>query len=147
MTEFRSCRGTAMCHRSFWLLLICLLYVTAGHAKNLLEESASADTAELTNLADVKRDLNEDGTSDLIGDTVTVAGISNIATGILHENYLQIFIQDGATGMSLFATSFDEPVSRGDSVIATGVIQEYYGLTEINVIEYRVVPGTEKKIT
>jgi len=136
-----------MCHRSFWLLLICLLYVTAGHAKNLLEESASADTAELTNLADVKRDLNEDGTSDLIGDTVTVAGISNIATGVLHENYLQIFIQDGATGMSLFATSFDEPVSRGDSVIATGVIQEYYGLTEINVIEYRVVPGTEKKIT
>lgn len=147
MTEFRSCAGINMHYRDLLLLLFCLLYSITVRANNPQADSVSVNKGRLTELAEVKRDLDEDGTSDLIGDTVTVAGISNIATGVLHENYLQIFIQDDTTGMSLFSTSFDKPVNRGDSVIATGVIQEYYGLTEINVLDYRVISGTEKKLT
>lgn len=146
MTKFKSCYGVTMHYRFIWLLSFCMLCGTAANAKSLQVDSTSATNIRFTKLANVKHDMDKDGTSDLIGDTVTVAGVSNISTGILHENYLQIFIQNDSTGISLFATSFDKPVKRGDSVIATGVIQKYYGLTEIHVTDYRVIAGKGAKL-
>lgn len=97
----------------------------------------SASHSEITSLSEVKKDENGDGIADLRGDTVTVTGIANITTGQLHEVYLQIFIQNDSTGLSLFSESIDTPVNRGDSLVATGVVQEYFGLTEVQVSEYR----------
>lgn len=93
-------------------------------------------------LHEVKKDANGDGIPDLTGDTVTVAGIANIATGRLHEVYLQIFIQNDSTGLSIFSETMDMPIARGDSVVATGVVQQYFGLTEIEVIDYRTYKST-----
>ena len=153
MTEFKSYYGVIMHYRFLWLLLVFLLAATSAKAQSSdvpAEISQQADKAVpspvITDLAKVKLDSDEDGTPDLLGDTVRVAGISNIATGVLHEKFMQIFIQQDSTGISLFSESFEKPVSPGDSVVAKGVVQEYYGLTEINVIAYEVYPNSGKEL-
>ena len=123
------------------LLLICLLQNTVGFSQT------SDDTKqELIPLNEINPDAADDNVSDLIGDTVTVGGIANIASGVLHENYLQIFIQQDSTGLSLFAESFHKSVSPGDSLVARGVVQEYYGLTEIKVLEYEVFTDPPRQL-
>ncbi len=97
----------------------------------------------ITPIHEINMDRDNDGNADLQGDTVTVAGRANVATGLFHEVYLQIFIQNDIAGISLFSSSFDQPVARGDSVVATGVVQQYFGMTEINVLEYEVHQNSE----
>ena len=133
-----------------WILLFCLPAVSSkGNVTNttdsLVQKTDSTLFAQpVTELAKVKFDGNGDNKPDRFGDTLTVAGISNMATGVLHQRFMQIFIQQDSTGLSLFSGSFDEPVAPGDSVVATGVVQEYYGLVEINVTDYKVFPNTGK---
>ncbi len=102
---------------------------------------ASAQNApdSLRALEDIYRDLDEDGMADLLGERVTVRGTATVATGIYHERYLQIFIQNGTAGLSLFAETIDEEIDAGDVIRATGVVQEYFGLVEVNVSDYEVV--------
>ncbi|MDX1639336.1 MAG: histidine kinase dimerization/phosphoacceptor domain -containing protein [Balneolaceae bacterium] len=105
----------------------------------------AAAQPQITPLSRIKADNDGDGQIDQMGDTVTVAGRANIGTGLLHEVYLQVFIQNDSTGLSLFADSFDQPIARGDSIVATGVVQEYFGMTEINVLEYRTYEGKDHR--
>lgn len=135
-----------------WLLLFCLptAIFAEGQLTNAPDSLQMADNKlasvrPITDLAEVKFDLNGDNKPDMLGDTVTVAGISNMETGLLHQRFMQLFIQQDSSGLSLFSSSFDKPVSPGDSVVATGVVQEYYGLVELNVINYKVFPNPDNE--
>lgn len=121
------------------------LYVVSASTTDVGSSDSSESSTAMVELNEVKRDADGDGNIDMIGDTVTVSGISNIASGILHEQYLQIFIQDEESGLSLFSESFDQPIAPGDSIVATGVVQDYFSLIEINVIDYRVYPSSSNK--
>lgn len=118
--------------------LSVLIYIMAGAINVDFVHAQSRLRTGFTPLSQVKVDSNNDGTADMIGDTVTVAGRANISTGKLHEVYMQLFIQDDSTGLSLFSRSFDTPINRGDSVVAKGVVQQYFGMTEIDVLGYEV---------
>lgn len=122
------------------LLSIFLFFYTAGYSQP--PEEVNSDFIPLNK---IKSSIDNNNVSSLKGDTVTVTGIANIATGLLHENYLQVFIQNDSTGISLFSESFEEAIEDGDSIVATGVVQDYYGLTEINVSEYSVFSTSEKQ--
>lgn len=131
--------------RHFWkriavtvLLSVCLFFISSYQSR---ADQLPADS--LVALSEIKKDLNEDGIPDLQGEKVTVAGIANIGTGLLHEKYMQIFVQQDGYGLSLYSNSFDEEVNAGDSVVATGVVQQYYGLTEVNVESYEVYSGKQ----
>lgn len=100
--------------------------------------ASSVEPDSLYSLSEIYKDLDADEKSDLMGERVTVSGIATVGTGLLHENYLQVFIQQDDAGLSLYSNSFDEEIAPGDSVVATGVMQDYYGLTEINVEQYEV---------
>lgn len=124
-----------------WQLMgILVVLLISGLFQVSALSAQSVTPSQITPLHEVKQDANGDGVSDLDGDTVTVTGIANISTGQLHEIYLQVFLQNDSTGFSIFSESFDTPINRGDSVVATGVVQEYFGLTEIQVFEYSVFP-------
>jgi len=112
----------------------------------LLPESANAQFQEdsLWSFPKIRADANADDTLDHIGERVTVTGIANTATGILHEHYLQTFVQNDSAGMSIFGEEVDTPFSRGDSVVARGYIQRYNGLAEVHVDTYKVVKGVSK---
>lgn len=128
------------------LSLITILIFLPGllwHFAAALDNSKTDDSGTYqVKLEEIKKDGDGDGIVDLIGDTVTVSGISNIASGLLHEQYLQLFIQNKDAGLSLFSESIDQPVGPGDSVVATGVVQDYYSLIEVNVIDYQVYPAS-----
>lgn len=100
-------------------------------------QAARADS--LTPLEDIYRDGDGDGAADLLGERVTVRGTANVGSGIYHERFLQIFLQNDSRGLSLFAESFDEEISPGDVVRATGTVQNYFGLVEVNVESYEIV--------
>lgn len=83
-------------------------------------------------------DSDSDGIPDISGQEVTVTGVANIASGLLHESYLQIFVQNDTSGLSLFSMKIDAPVEVGDSIVATGKVERYFGLTEVHVDSYEV---------
>lgn len=122
----------------FFLFLTCVT-IQPGTGR-----SVTVDT--LRSLSAVKVDANRDSVPDLLGKRVTVSGTATIGTGLFHESYLQVFIQDHASGLSLFSDSLGTPINAGDSIVATGVVQQYFGLTEVRVENYEVFPGLGRNI-
>lgn len=138
-----------MTSRKNWCIFtsfICLFFLGMLYGFVSVTFPSKSFASNYVGLHEIKKDFDHDGNVDLIGDTVTVSGISNIATGLLHENYMQVFIQNDSTGLSLFSESFDKPIAVGDSIVATGIVQEYFGLVEINVLDYNVYyPGSRSE--
>ena len=65
------------------------------------------------------------------GDTVRVAGRLSSSTQVYTRRATYVALQDGGHGLWLFARG-PVPVARtGDSVVATGVVQNYRGTTEL----------------
>jgi two-component sensor histidine kinase len=146
MTAFGGgvCSAIPLTKFSAFILFLILGFSCQEVSADRLEEKESGTA--VVDLQEIKRDDDDDGTPDMIGDTVRVAGISNIGSGILHEQYLQVFIQNDGYGLSLFSDTIGQPVSPGDSIVATGVVQEYFSLTEVNVVAYKVYPTESKTI-
>lgn len=90
------------------------------------------------NYAEIRADSNNDGTLDHTGEDVTITGIANIQSGLLHQHYLQVFVQNDSSGMSVFAMDIDTPFEQGDSILVRGKIQRYNGLAEVYADSYRV---------
>ncbi|MBM4162544.1 MAG: hypothetical protein FJ217_15765 [Ignavibacteria bacterium] len=76
---------------------------------------------------------------DRLKDTVTIAGRATVASGVLHRERLTVFLQDHSGGIQLFAKQLKQPISLGDSVIATGIVGQYNGLTQLVVRDYLIV--------
>lgn len=95
-------------------------------------------------ISTVLADTNGDLTPDLLGDTVIVGGRATVASGVLHNDRLDLFIQDGIGGIRLIAPSIASPIALGDSVVATGVLQQVAGLPQLAVSAYRVIPITPR---
>lgn len=104
-----------------------------------------AQQESLWSFSTIRTDANADDTLDYLGRRVTVTGIANISTGILHEHYLQAFIQNDSTGMSIFSQEIKTPFSPGDSIVASGHIQRYNGLAEVDVDSYKVFKGASER--
>lgn len=86
----------------------------------------------------IRADINADNELDFLGKQVTITGIANISSGLLHEHYLQAFVQNDSAGISIFSMAIDNPFQPGDSLVASGKIQRYNGLAEVNVDSYKV---------
>lgn len=86
----------------------------------------------------IQTDADGDFVLDFQGSEVAITGIVNVDSGLLHENYLQIFVQNDSTGMAIFSMQIDTPVFVGDSITARGTIERYYGLAEVVVESYQV---------
>lgn len=91
----------------------------------------------------IRTDINNDDTLDYLGEEVSITGIANINSGLLHEHYLQAFIQNDSAGMSIFSLKIDTPFKVGDSLVVTGNIQRYNGLAEVNATSYEVYKNAD----
>ncbi|MGD8428434.1 MAG: sensor histidine kinase, partial [Balneolaceae bacterium] len=105
-----------------------------------------AQKPTLKPLSYIYADQDKDGNPDHLGEIVTVTGIANMKSGLFHSKFLQAFIQNDSAGLSIFSQNLSQSFSRGDSLIVTGKIQQYLGLTELYVISYRVVKGDRLKV-
>ena len=92
----------------------------------------------LWSFSKIRTDTNADKELDYLGKEVTITGIANISSGLLHQHYLQAFIQNDSAGMSIFAMQIDTSFQPGDSLVVSGTIQRYNGLAEVSADSYRV---------
>jgi hypothetical protein len=109
--------------------------------------SIAADTLQLgraESITDVRRDADGDMRPDREGDTVTVAGRATAARGRLTVPMTNLIVlQDRTAG--IHALLPDGPtLQRGDSVRVRGVIDQAYGLTQLQGLDYRVVDGPRR---
>jgi hypothetical protein len=93
----------------------------------------AAFKTNMLSIAQARIDANGDFKPDRLNDTVTVKGIvftPNYQTA--HRSY---YIWDGTAGIATYKTGLLSPACElGDSVIVTGQILHYNGLTEIQLL-------------
>ncbi len=119
---------------TWWLRLSSVLGLLLVYSQSNAQQASDS----LWSFSKVRMDANADDTLDYLGEEVTITGIANIETGLLHEHYLQAFVQNDSSGMSVFSMEIDTHFEPGDSIVATGEIQRYNGLAEVNVKSYEV---------
>jgi PAS domain S-box-containing protein len=106
--------------------------------------SIAADTLRLgpaESIADVRRDADGDMRPDRTGDTVAVAGRVTAARGRLAVPMTDLIaLQDSTAGIHALLPN-GPTLQRGDSVRVRGVIDQAYGLTQLQGLDYRVVDG------
>jgi two-component sensor histidine kinase len=126
--------GIALCALVFLFQFLIPVEPSFGQVKD--------DT--LWSFSKIRADVNSDNELDYLGEEVTITGIANIGTGLLHEHYLQAFVQNDSAGMSVFAMQIDTPFKPGDSLVVHGKIQRYNGLAEVSADSYQVFSKASK---
>lgn len=99
---------------------------------------AQTETDSISTYSQIRADNNGDGQPDSLGEKVITTGIANSPSGVFHEQYLQMFIQDDSSGISIFSYNIDEPIAPGDSLMVWGAVDSYNGLVEVEADSYRV---------
>ena len=122
-------------------LLIALILM--GFSDYLFAQN-SADS--LWSFDTIRADFDSNGLPDLIDENVVISGIANVSSGTLHEKYLQIYIQNDSTGMSVFARQIDTPVKVGDSLLVYGKVEFFSGFAEVHADSYRVYKNNSRPI-
>ncbi|WP_179862283.1 sensor histidine kinase [Longibacter salinarum] len=101
------------------------------------EASSSADSLEVELPGEVRVDADADGRPDRIGETVRVGGRVGASRGVVGSNVT--VIQSARHGITL-VTAGGPAAVRGDSIVATGVVEQEYGRTQVRVSSYSVLP-------
>lgn len=109
--------------------------------------SAQSPIDSLWSYESIRADADGDGLPDLLNANVTISGIANVNSGLLHEKYLQIYVQDDSTGMSVFARQIDTPIEVGDSLIIHGKVEFFSGFAEVHADSYNVYKNVSEPLT
>lgn len=132
-------RTTSVFSGSVLLGIVVWLVLAPVHAHPPL------DDAPQVSIRQARLDADDDFVPDRLGDTLTVAGRATVGSGVLYPNRLHVFIQADSAGILLYAPAIQAPVQPGDSVVATGVIDQYNGLTQLRTHAYRVVDAPPRR--
>ncbi len=121
---------------------ICFVFILiAVLSINIKAEVLIAKTRISIIKAKIDRDSNF--VPDRLGEYVTVAGRVTLPSGILDSTKLQIFIQDSTAGITIFSPKYNgRPINLGDSIIVTGKVNQYAGLTEIDNPKITIIENT-----
>lgn len=106
------------------VFLLCMIILTS----NLIAQITPIDSLKYN---------NSSGEPLLLNQTRTIAGIVTASNQFTNPAY----IQDATAGVAVYVSTFASDVNIGDSVVVTGVVGFYRGLTEM------VTPLTYNKFT
>jgi len=121
-------------------LFLCASSV--GTARPVLDDSLQLGPAEP--IADVRINANSDQEPDRMGDTVTVAGRVTAGRGRLAVPVPEFAaIQDSTAGIHVLLSGAP-PAEQGDSVRIRGVVDQAYGLTQLQGLDYQILEGTPR---
>lgn len=87
-----------------------------------------------TSIATIQSDTTTDGASNYEGSAVNVAGYATVATGAMNDIYFFINADasaDAWEGIKILGFNASVAVAEGDWVEIGGVVEEYYGETEV----------------
>ncbi len=91
--------------------------------------------ANVSSIADARKDANNDFRPDNLGETFFVAGVVT-SLNFQAPPKTGYFMQDASAGINIFSyDSTPSPLAVGDSIFVIGKIQQYRGLTEITPLK------------
>ena len=112
------------------ILLVCPFSFAGG-------QQSHVDT--ILTISEAHIDANHDFIPDRIGQRITVGGRANVYSGAIHTDRLVVFLQDDGSGIELYNTEFGAPIAEGDSVVATGYVEQFEGLTRLSQVTYHSI--------
>jgi PAS domain S-box-containing protein len=106
----------------------------------LSSPALSQDTlAPTLTIGEARLDANGDFVPDRLGQKVTIGGRASSHSNVMHTSRLSIFLQDTTGGIELYNIDPGPPIEEGDSVVATGSVGMYEGVTRIVRSTYRII--------
>ncbi|MGQ9818011.1 MAG: lamin tail domain-containing protein [bacterium] len=81
------------------------------------------------------RDLDSNYVPDLLDSTVTVSGVVTVPLGLFSSR--EVYIQDNTGGVCLYSNNYPISLNYGDSIIATGTVDQYRGKNELTNFTYQ----------
>ncbi|MDX1439190.1 MAG: hypothetical protein R3284_04730, partial [Rubricoccaceae bacterium] len=102
-------------------------------------ERSAASSTHPQSIASVLRDANGDLVPDAVGDTITISGRATVSSGQLHQNWTEVFIQDGTGGIKLVASSAAPPIVAGDSLLVRGLLEHEAGMAQLTDPAFRKI--------
>lgn len=125
----------------YTILSICAVLLFSQQVHSQWVESDS-----LISISQLKSVFQNSGQPDSTDGKIVIGGIANTASGLLHETYLQTYLQNDTSGISIFSYTIDEPIATGDSVVVIGSQQIYFGQPELMVSDYKVYPKQNRDL-
>lgn len=126
-------------------ILLASLLGPGGLGAFVGEAPSPVPSPDSVSIAEAVADRDGDHVPDRLGDTVTVVGRAAVESGVLFEDRLAVFLQDSTGGVRVYTAELEDPVRRGDRVLATGTVDHYRGQSQIDVHRYRVLPGSPEE--
>jgi PAS domain S-box-containing protein len=117
-----------------WSHRVVALLILASPVTGFTEEMK--DT--IFSVTEARMDSDSNFVPDRLGRIITVAGRSNVYGGVLHTSRLSVFLQDNHSGIELYNVEPGVPIAEGDSVVATGTLEMYEGVTRLTRATYKV---------
>ena len=94
------------------------------------------DAQYIWSIAYAFRDLDSNYVPDLLDSTVTITGVITAPPGIYSN--IEAYVQDYSGGVCLFG-DFSVPLNYGDSITATGTVEQYRGKNELADFTYNLI--------
>ncbi|MCX6139210.1 MAG: PAS domain S-box protein [Ignavibacteriales bacterium] len=120
---------------------ICVL---AGLTALCTVVSITAFAQQRMSISEARKDANRDFVPDRMGEMVTTAGRASVGSRVLHTSRLSVFIQDDSAGIEMTANVIPRQIREGDSIVATGKIDQYEGVTQLIVSELTIIPAGKR---
>ncbi len=83
------------------------------------------------------RDLDSNFIPDLLDSTVTISGVVTAPLGLFSSR--EVYVQDNTGGVCLYSSNYPISLTYGDSIIATGIVDQYRGKNELTNFTYQRV--------
>ncbi len=87
-------------------------------------------------IAQAFEDLDSNYIPDRLNSSVTITGVVTAPPGVFAD--IEAYIQDSTGGICLFG-DFNDPLVYGDSIIATGTVDQYQGKNELTNFTYSIL--------
>ena len=81
------------------------------------------------------KDLDSNFIPDLLDSTVTISGVVTVPLGLFSSH--EVYIQDNTGGVCLYLNNYPVSLNYGDSIIATGIVDQYRGKNELTNFTYQ----------
>lgn len=127
--------------------MTCTLWISfLGGLLLMSPTSPMQAQVDTVSIAEARRDADGDYVPDRLDDTLVVAGRATVGSRALSTTSLQAFVQHDSSGIMIYGQQGAQPFQAGDSLTVKGVITHYNGMTELRLLDYRVINTKKERV-
>lgn len=127
-------RRISLTYIPFLLFSISLLFVPE------ILRAKQVDSVKVKSIAEIRSSVSE--TDKILGDTVKVSARASVGSSVINTQNITFFLQDQQTGIGVLVPQNLQdvpPVTAGDSVIVTGIVNDFENNAHLVAISYRII--------